>query len=104
MDPTTGFGPNVNGPARGQRGQGNIGVHSRKDQRFMCTQCHKTFTVTKGTVFYRLRTSAELVVTVVTWLAPGCPLQAIVAACGLDERTVADWWARAGQQGQAGQE
>jgi transposase-like protein len=70
----------------------------------MCTQCHKTFTVTKGTVFYRLRTSAELVVTVVTLLAHGCPLQAIVAAFGLDERTVADWWARAGQQGQAIQE
>jgi hypothetical protein len=70
----------------------------------MCTQCHKTFTVTQGTVFYRLRTSAELVVTVVTLLAHGCPLQAIVAAFGLDERTVAAWWARAGQQGQAIQE
>jgi transposase-like protein/IS1 family transposase len=104
MDPTTVFCPNVHCPARGQRDQGNIGVHSRKDQRFMCTQCHKTFTVTKGTVFYRLRTSAELVVTVVTLLAHGCPLQAIVAAFGLDERTVADWWARAGQQGQAVQE
>jgi IS1 family transposase len=31
-------------------------------------------------------------------------LQAIVAAFRLDERTVADWWARAGQQGQAVQE
>jgi transposase-like protein/IS1 family transposase len=104
MDPTTVCCPNVDCPARGQSGQGNIGVHSRKDQRFMCTQCHKTFTVTKGTVFYRLRTSAELVVTVVTLLAHGCPLQAIVAAFGLDERTVAAWWARAGQQGQAVQE
>ena len=46
----------------------------------ICKQCHKTFTATKGTVFYRLRTAAELVVIVVTWLAHGCPLQAIVAA------------------------
>jgi IS1 family transposase len=38
---------------------------------------------------------------VVTLLAHGCPLQAIVAAFRLDERTVAAWWARAGQQGQA---
>ena len=67
-------------------------------------QCHKTFAATKGTVFYRLRTSAELVVTVVTRLAHGCPLQAIVAAFRLDERTVAAWWARAGPQGQAVQE
>src|SRR5262249_38185603 len=37
--------------------------------------------------------------TVVTLLAHGCPLQAIVAAFGLDERTVARWQARAGAQG-----
>jgi IS1 family transposase len=67
-------------------------------------QCHKTFTATKGTVFYRLRTSAETVALVVTLLAHGCPLQAIVAAFGFDERTVAAWWARAGEQGQAVQE
>ena len=33
---------------------------------------------------------------VTTLLAHGCPLQAIVAAFGLDERTVADWQQRAG--------
>jgi len=41
---------------------------------------------------------------VVTLLAHGCPLQAIVVAFGFDERTVASWWARAGIQGQAVQE
>jgi transposase-like protein len=34
----------------------------------------------------------------VTLLAHGCPLQAIVAASGLDERTVARWQAQAGAQ------
>jgi hypothetical protein len=38
---------------------------------------------------------------VVTLLAHGCPVQAIVAAFGFDERTVADWWARSDRQGQA---
>jgi transposase-like protein/IS1 family transposase len=104
MDPTTTFCPNQACPARGQRGQGNIGIHSRQAKRFICKPCHKTFTATKGTVFSRLRTSAEQVVIVMTWLAHGCPLHAIVAAFRLDERTVADWWARAGQQGQAVQE
>jgi transposase-like protein len=104
MDPTTTFCPNRACPARGQRGQGNIGIHARQAKRCICKPCHNTFTATKGTVFYRLRTSAEQVVIVMTWLAPGCPLQAIVAALRLDERTVADWWARAGQQGQAVQE
>jgi hypothetical protein len=38
---------------------------------------------------------------VVTLLAHGCPVQAIVAAFEFDERTIADWWARVGRQGQA---
>jgi hypothetical protein len=100
MDPTTAFCPNWHCHARGQIGQGNIGIHSRKEQRFICHECHKTFSATTGTVFYRLRTSAETVVIVVTLLAYGCPVQAIVAAFGLDERTVAEWWARSGRQGQ----
>ena len=101
MDPTTVFCPNRHCPARGQTGMGNIGIHSQKEQRFICHECHKTFSATKGTAFYRLRTAAETVSLVVTLLAHGCPVQAIVAAFGFDERTVADWWARSGRQGQA---
>jgi IS1 family transposase len=44
-----------------------------------------------------LRSPGELIVIVVTLLAYGCPLQAIVRAYGLDERTVADWQRRAGE-------
>ena len=44
-----------------------------------------------------LRTPMELVVTVVILLSYGCPMQAIVHAYGLDERTVADWQKRAGK-------
>src|SRR2546426_6840433 len=104
MDPTTTFCPNLACPARGQIGQGNIGIHSGKDKRFICTECHKTFSATKGTAFYRLRTSAETVSLVMTLMAHGCPLQAIVVAFGYDERTVASWLARAGSHGQAVQE
>lgn len=100
MAPTSVFCPNLDCHARGHIGQGNIGIHSQKDQRFICKECRKTFSDTKGTVFYRLRTPAETVVIVVTLLAHGCPVQAIVAAFGFDERTVADWWARSGRQGQ----
>src|SRR5467141_3676824 len=73
MDPTTTCCPNLACPARGQRGQGNIGIHSCKDKRFICTECHKTCSVTKGTAFYRLRTSAETVSLVLTRIAHGCP-------------------------------
>jgi transposase-like protein len=104
MDPATTFCPNVACPARGRTGRGNIGIHSCKDQRFICTECQKTFSTTTGTAFYRLRTSAKTVSLVVTLMAHGCPLQAIVVAFGYDERTVACWLARAGGQGQAVQE
>jgi transposase-like protein len=101
MDPTTVCCPHLSCPARGQTGQGHIGIHSRTDKRFLCTVCHKTFSATKGTAFYRLRTTAETVTLVVTLLAHGCPPQAIVAAFGVDERTVTRWMARGGVQGQA---
>src|SRR5687768_9325952 len=104
MDPASTFCPHLACPARGQTGQGNIGIHSRKEQRFICTECRKTFTATKGTAMYRLRIAAETVRLVVTLMAHGCPLQALVVAFGSDERTVARWLARAGGQGQAVQE
>lgn len=44
-----------------------------------------------------LRKPLELIMIVVTLLAYGCPVQAIVQAYGLDERTVASWRDRAGR-------
>jgi hypothetical protein len=72
-------------------------VHSQIEQRYRCTTCGQTFAATKGTPFYRLRTAADLVTVVLTLVCHGCPIQAIVAAFGLDERTVAVWVTRAGQ-------
>lgn len=49
-------------------------------------------------MFAGLRKPSEVIVIVVTLLAYGCPIQAIVHAFGLDERTVASWRDRAGTQ------
>jgi transposase-like protein len=97
MNPQTQFCHNPQCPARGQRGRGNIHVHSRAEQRYRCTTCGQTFAATKDTPFYRLRTAADVVTLVLTLLSHGCPTQAIVAAFGVDERTVAAWLTRAGQ-------
>ena len=97
MDPQSVFCPNIDCPARGQVGRGNIHVHSRKERRYRCDVCQKTFADTKGTPFYRLRTAKDIVVIVVTLLAYGCPVQAIVMAFGLDERTVQSWQRRSGK-------
>jgi transposase-like protein len=97
MDPQAQVCPNPACPARGLTGQGNIRVHSRAEARYRCLRCRRTFAATTGTPFYRLKTGAELVTLVLTLLCHGCPIQAIVAAFGLDERTVAGWQTRAGQ-------
>jgi transposase-like protein len=97
MNPQDTFCPNIDCPARGQTGKGNIGVHSQKDKRYKCNVCDKTFSHTKETIFYRLRTDAEIVMIVIALLAYGCPVQAIVKAYGFDERTVKSWWRKAGK-------
>jgi len=101
LAPEQAFCPNPDCPAKGQLGQGNIGVHSPQERRFVCHLCHKTFSERKGTVFYRLQKDAALVTQVLTLLAHGCPVQAIVAAFQLDERTVREWLVKSGRHCQA---
>src|SRR5919109_1786867 len=100
MDPHDQFCHNSACSDRGQRGLGNICIHSRKEQRYCWSSCGRTFAATTGTPFYRLRTATDMVTVGLTLLCHGCPLQAIVAAFGFDERTVAQWQARAGEPGQ----
>src|SRR6266852_7425629 len=92
------FCPNLDCKARGIVGQGNIVSHGRERPRYRCKTCRKTFSAKEGTMFAGLRKPTEVIVTVVTLLAYGCPVQAIVHAFGLDERTVASWRDRAGKQ------
>jgi len=91
------FCPNLDCPAKGQCNRGNIRVHSDQEKRCYCHVCDKTFSVTKDSIFYRLKTDAQTVVLILSLLAYGCPVQAIVMAFGFDERTVKAWWQRAGQ-------
>lgn len=72
-------------------------IHSRRRPRYRCKTCGKTFSAKEGTLFAGLRKPMEVIVIVVTLLAYGCPVQAIVHAYGLDERTVASWRDRAGK-------
>ena len=95
------FCPNDNCPARGQSGKGNIRSHSQKEKRCRCTECGKTFAITKGTPFYRLRTNPQIVVWAIILLTYGCPPQALVKAFGVDERTVKNWHQRAGMHCEA---
>ena len=86
--PAAAFFPNLACPARGQAGQGTIRVHSRKERRYLCTVCGRTFAATHGTPLYRLHIPAALMLVVLSLLSWGCPVQAVVHTFLLDERTV----------------
>jgi hypothetical protein len=91
MDPHHRFCHNERCWAYGRAGEGHIVIHSRKERRYKCKRCGRTFSATKGTALYRAHKPHELVVTIVTLLAYGCPPQAIVAAFSLEKRTVCRW-------------
>lgn len=97
MNPQNIFCPNIECPARGQTRKGNISVHSKIEKRYICHECKQTFTDTKGTIFYRLKTDADQVMQVITLLAYGCPPKAITKAFGYNERTIKKWWRRSGE-------
>ena len=101
MNPQEVWCPNLTCPARGQLGQGNIGVHSQKEQRYRCHICGKTFGARTGTIFHRRRTDEARIVLVITLVSWGCPLVAIEHAFGLHPRTVRDWLEAAGHHAEA---
>ena len=97
MNPQSVFCPNPDCPSRGLVGNGNIGIKSQNQRRYLCKTCRKSFAETKGTPLFGLKREHGLFFVIVTLLAYGCPPQAIVAAFGLDERTVFAWQQKAGQ-------
>jgi len=96
MNPQEQFCPNLKCTARAKVGEGNIVIHSQKKRRYKCSVCHKTFSETTGTALYRVKKERWLYVAVMTLLAYGCPVAAIVAAFGLDDETVRAWAKKAG--------
>ncbi len=97
MNPSEQFCPNETCLARGKVGEGNIRIHDHTRQGYRCWHCKCTFSARRGTMLEGLRKPTDLIVVVVTLLAYGCPVQAIVHAYDLDERTIARWRDRAGK-------
>lgn len=80
----------------GAVGAGNLVIHARKPVRLRCKVCKKTFTLSKGTGFYRLRYDSNLIKIVLILLSFGCPPRAIHQAYAIDLRTLDRWVLRFG--------
>jgi transposase-like protein len=101
MNPQPLFCRNIDCPSRGLQNKGNIRIHDSLKQRYRCLTCKKTFRITEGTLFHGKKYPPETIVRIITLLSLGCPLQAIVKAFEIDERTVQRWREEAGQHCQA---
>jgi transposase-like protein len=77
-----------------------IWIHSQQERRYRCATCRRTFAETRGTPLFGTHYPAWVVILVVTLLAARGPVQAIVFAFSIDERTVAAWQRKAGQHAQ----
>ena len=91
-------------PTCQEEASGRIGVHSKKERRYKCHECGRTFAETVGTPLYGLKTAAWLVIAILRLLATGTTVQSIVFAFGFDERTIKAWQVKAGTHAKKVQE
>lgn len=84
--------------------QSNIikfGTSKAGRQRYKCNTCQETFTETKGTIFYRRRTSQEEIIDTLALIAEGNRISSLARAKGHKEDTISDWVREAGQHSEA---
>src|SRR5437868_156541 len=73
---------------------GNMMKYGKTDkwvQRYRCKTCRKTFTETKGTMFYRCRHSEEEIIECMAMVGDRNSLAAIHRMKGIKEETIARW-------------
>jgi transposase-like protein len=78
-----------------------FGTTKRGRQRYKCQSCGKTFTETKGTLFYRRRTPEAEIIDTLAHIAEGNRISSLVRTTGHKEDTISDWLREAGQHAEA---
>jgi len=81
------------GKLQGDR-QRNIKKHGKTRggrQRYRCKTCGRTFTETKGTIFYRRRTPDHEILETLALVAEGVRVSSLSRAKGHKEDTILDW-------------
>ena len=68
-----------------------IGKTPRGVQRYQCKTCGKTFTETKGTLFYRKHAEEDEILEVLALLAEGNRISTLTRVKGIKEDTILSW-------------
>jgi len=80
-----------------QTDAGNIKIYSRKQGQIYCNSCNiGPFVVTKGTIFYWLKTPLEKVVSTLKLLAGGMGVNAVCANQEVTADSITCWIKKAG--------
>ena len=75
-----------------------FGVTKAGRQRYQCTTCRRTFTETKGTLFYRRRVGEAEILKTLAQIAEGSRVSSVSRTTGHKEDTILDWLREAAQQ------
>jgi transposase-like protein len=70
-------------------------------QRYQCQTCHRTFTGTSGTIFFRKRTPEHEILETLALLAEGSRISSLSRAKGFKEDTILAWLREAAQHAEA---
>ena len=73
-------------------------------QRYECKTCHRTFTETTGTLFFRKRTPEHEILETLALLAEGSRISSLTRAKGFKEDTILAWLREAARHAQAVEE
>lgn len=79
----------------------NFGTTKKGRQRYKCKSCGKTFTETKGTLFYRRRTPEAEIIDTLAHIAEGNRISSLVRTKGHKQDTISDWLREAGKHAEA---
>lgn len=74
-----------------------LGKTPRGVQRYQCKTCGKTFTETKGTIFYYKHAEEEQILEVLALLAEGNRISTLTRVKGIKEDTILRWLREAAQ-------
>lgn len=85
-------------PDFGKSGTDNIKVYSHKERRYYCLSCGKTFSESRASVFYHLRTHRQDLLEAISMLAERNSVRGIARVKGVKPDTVLHWLEIAGKQ------
>lgn len=77
-----------------------LGKTKRGVQRYQCKTCGKTFTETKGTLFFRKHAPMEQILEVLALLAEGNRISTLTRVKGIKEDTILRWLREAAKHSQ----